>query len=211
VKVIKAIIKEIKQETPTVKRIKIETEKKINFIPGQFLNLIVEQPEKIIRPYSIASTPDEKDIEFIIRSTPEGKMTNHLETHLKEGDKIQLMGPFGQFKLKKAKSYLFLGGGSGIAPLISMIRSLKKNYKLIYSEKTQNEIICHDELKNSIITLTKESWNKSTGRINKSLIKKNLNEDSLIYICGSPDFVKQMKLLLSELKVAPERINTEIY
>ena len=55
-------------------------------------------------------------------------MTFHLENHLKKGDEVKLTGPFGLFKLKKAKEYLFIAGGSGIAPIISMMRSLKNNF-----------------------------------------------------------------------------------
>ncbi len=210
-KIIKANIIKIKQETPTVKIITLKPEEKIYFVPGQFLNLIIENPKKIIRPYSIASNSIKQEIEFIIRSTPDGKMTNHLETNLKKGDTVKLTGPFGLFKLKKAKEYLFIAGGSGIAPIISMMRSLKNNYTLIYSERTKNEIICHNELKNSIITLTRDSWKGKTGRINKQLIKENLNSESLIYICGPPAFVDQMKKLIIELNVNPERIHIEKY
>jgi len=210
-KIIKANIIGIKQETPTVKIITLKPREKIDFIPGQFLNLIVENPKKIIRSYSIASKPNKKEIEFIIRSTPTGDMTFHLENHLKKGDEVKLTGPFGLFKLKKAKEYLFIAGGSGIAPIISMMRSLKNNYTLIYSERTKNEIICYKELKNSIITLTRDSWKGRMGRINKQLIKENLNSNPIVYICGLPDFVNQMKKIVRDLNVNPERINIEKY
>lgn len=210
-KIINAKIIRIKQETPSVKIISLKPEEKINFVPGEFMNLIVETPKKIIRPYSIASTPDKEGIEFIIRSAPKGNMTHHLENYLKEGDNVKLTGPFGLFKLKKAKNYLFIAGGSGIAPIMSMIRSLKNNYKLIYSERTKDEIICKEELKNSAITLTRDSWHGRTGRINKQLIKENLIADSLIYICGPPKFVDNMKKIILDLNVNSERINIEKY
>ena len=75
----------------------------------------------------------------------------------------------------------------------------------------RNEIICYKELKNSIITLTRDSWKGRMGRINKQLIKENLNSNPIVYICGLPDFVNQMKKIVRDLNVNPERINIEKY
>ena len=96
-----------------------------DFLPGQYLILIFSKDGKIIRKfYSISSSNKIKDkIEFVVKIIENGLGSSYL-MNLKEGDNVEFQGPAGLFYLKQDKNLkIFVATGTGIAPMISMIKS----------------------------------------------------------------------------------------
>lgn len=231
----KGTISEIIQETPFIKIFRIELAEGIfQYKSGQFVMLSIDgvNNEKgliVKRSYSVASSSLNKDyLELCIAIKPDGKFTPVLNA-IKVGDKINVDGPFGVFNLKehdKGKIY-FIATGAGIAPLISMIRTLIGNkfaheMILLYGFRNPEDYCYKKELtgytskKNFKIYPTisaKEipsSWKLDTGRVT-TIIGKYLKaeETEVVYICGNPDMVKDTVSILKELKIEDSKIIKE--
>jgi benzoate/toluate 1,2-dioxygenase reductase component len=91
------------------------------FLPGQYVN--VTAPNKTARrSYSFTSAPGADVATFLIRNVPGGKMSGYLEAEAKTGDRLVLNGPFGSFYLREPqRPILFLAGGTGVGPILSML------------------------------------------------------------------------------------------
>ena len=218
---------ETKQETPTVKSIKLE---KNNFDskPGQYIITELDANDTEngnTRPLSIASSPTEKFLLFStkISESPFKKKFNEL----KICDKVKLKGPVGIFVLSEtAKNIIFLGGGIGITPFRSMIKyatdkKLPIKLTLVYSNRTSDEICYKSEwplmekqnpnLK-VVYTITDEpGWTGRKERIGEQMIKEFSNDlgNTLFYICGPPAMVDGLSQLLKSMNVPQANIKIE--
>ena len=196
------------------------------FHPGQSLVITIHAPEKNIlnqkRYYSIVSSPLQKSyLEILLKDNPTSLVGHYLYEHLEVGDELEAEGPFGKMILPEhAPRLTLIAGGSGIAPFISMIRTIQLPITLFYSTKKQDEIAFAKELEelhtskkiNYIHTLTQEQWNGTTGRIDKQFLEKNLlHKEGLFFICGPPQMVKDISVALQELGIKEESILYEEY
>lgn len=224
IKEFKAKVIEIRIETPIVKTFKLGLDKEIEFNAGQFV-MLSKEGVKITRPYSIASSPNNKDfIEVTLDRKEEGYFSKILHDEIKLGDELKMKGPYGVFYYKEymGKNLLLIGAGTGIAPLRSIINyiidnNLDINATLLYSVKTPDDIIFKKELMklknkiNCIFTVTrhdKSDWTGLKGRINEDILKDKINNE-LFYICGPPTMVIDMEFMLKKLGVKNDKIRTE--
>ena len=229
------IITEMVKETPDVVRFRFEPKDgtKMGFEPGMFVMLAYVDPstnEKTARAFSIASAPSQDFLEFYI-SMVHGKLTSRLE-NAKVGDMYRITGPYGQFKFvpNADKKVLFLAGGTGLAPFMSMLREIRllssgNDVSMLYSVKYPNEVIRRDELAElgrqmdlkTVITVTRpqpgDGWTGQTGHIDSEMIKRYAPDfaERVPYICGPLNFAKAMKDALVSLEVPPERIKADVW
>lgn len=228
-------ISEIRDETPTVKSFKVSLPENfdIDFLPGQFFMVsFPNDPQlKIARAYSIASSPMEKGyLEIALNKI--GAFTTKM-FDLKEGDLLKFKGPYGKFYFNEniKNDIILVAGGTGIAPLIGIIRyctdkKLGNKIKLFYSVKNPEEIIFHDEIKklkekNSrfdyLITITRPEdhhiWDGKRGRIEQNLLEENIENisESVYFLCGSKEFVDDIIAMLQNIGVKREQIKTDVW
>ena len=185
--------------------------------------------------YSIASAPTARDhVEVVIKETPNGFFSKYMVRDCKAGEKVKFTGPWGHFIYNESLPghLVLIGAGSGIAPLLSMMRYLtdKKapnKATLFFSNKTKEDIIYEKELAalpranpnlRVINTLTREEegdgWTGERGRVSAEMIKKHIPDvhGALYYLCGPPLMVDGVvKMLKEELGVDPAKIKTEKY
>ncbi len=184
-----------------------EKEAAFDFLPGQFVTLAAHIDErKSHRCYSISSSSFEKDyLEITVKRKPQGRVSNHLFLNLKEGDPVHLKRPRGGFTLDadSREDVLLVGGGVGITPLMSMIRSRTAagspgKIILLYGARSQEDIIFLKELEdlerqnpNFVLRLflsdPRPGWKGETGRIHEKAIEQSLTvlkEDVAVYTCG---------------------------
>lgn len=234
----KAKVTEIIQDTHNIKlfRVVFDGLKELEFLPGQFFMLSKEdfKNEKgfmIKRAYSIASSPENKDyVEFCMKK--EGIFTNMM-FEIPVGTELILEGPAGRFILNeehKKKDIVFFAAGSGIAPLMSMMRRLRyeknnKNIFLFFGFRNaddfiyKNEIInCKKKLKNFKLIPCVSSGAKldipsENGRVSLEIVKKYLErpDNKEAFICGAPAFVKDVKKICLDLGFKEENIHMEVY
>jgi len=200
-------------------------DKKINFIAGQYVSVIV--PGSTPAPFSIASSPEQHDmIELAIEMTG-GPHTSKIQ-QTKVGDHTTLRGPFGTFVLGEEKKACFLSGGVGITPFMSMLRWIRDTKQdiqavLFYSCRIKDQFLWMDELEQMIqdhpnikivFTVTREDppdWKYNKGRITKELIIEKLPEykDYTFYSCGPQSLIDGMFTILKELGLPDEKVKRE--
>jgi ferredoxin-NADP reductase len=105
---------------PSLMRVRVDPETDLEFAAGQYVTLAFDGTP---RPYSVANSPDEDEIEFCIRRVPGGHLTSNLFTKLNVDDRVTVRGPNGEFVLQEpsGRDMVFLATGTGVAPLKSMI------------------------------------------------------------------------------------------
>lgn len=183
------------------------------YIPGHFafIHILDSSGSSLVKkPYSIASSPDLPYLEFCIKMV-NGQVTGPLNEK-KVGDIVGIEGPLGHFTFNPALDSVFLAGGTGIAPMVGMVRhatKLKSSTKLtvFFSSKDESSILYQsefDSLKKQnpnltvIYTLTREvskNPHYESGRISKELIEKHLTspQSRFWYMCGPLEMLKSFK------------------
>ncbi len=230
-------IDKIIQETSRTKTFVLSPVDKLpfNFISGQWVNLSLiptqENPIVASRPYSIASSPaNNSSIQITFNIV--GSFTNQLDK-MQVNEKVMVMGPFGHFKFieSEIKNAVFIAGGIGITPMMSMARysndkQLSLPITFLYSNKSIESVAFFSELNelaksnkhmDMVFTLTSsdslpENWNGETGRINKQMIEKYVKDvsQSTYFICGPIKMTQEIATLLKEeLNVQSECIKVE--
>ncbi len=203
------------------------------FEPGQYITLEKKINGKIIRrPYSICSSPDENILKVGIKKVKEGLFSTYANKNLKAGDYIRVSNPEGKFVYKKKhnSSIIAIAAGSGITPILSIIKSIlyKKNSNkihLIYVNKSPEKTMFFELLKSLQFKNKKRfeiSWfftevkiqNSQNRRVNESDIIKvisNQYSNSLYYLCGPGNMNEFLKKILINNTVNPEQIFSELF
>ncbi len=195
--------------------------------PGQFMFLKLIRPGRPseLHPFTISASPLESNIlQATIKQS--GNFTNTID-HTKPGDIGKIEAPFGRFSFvyDNPAKILFIAGGVGITPIISMIRCLretddKRPVILLYGNKSEEDILFRKELEQlpdnfntcHILSHPSESWQGEKGYITKNIIEKYAKDivgDSHIYLCGPPVMMDKVIKSLRNLKVCDSRIHYE--
>jgi ferredoxin-NADP reductase len=147
-------IERIRDLTQTTKAFILSpVDEPIKYEAGQFafIHLLDENGEsRLKRPYSIASAPEDEEIEFCIKMI-QGQMTGVLEK-MREGELLGIQKGGGHFSYKGEERAAFISGGTGIAPIISMLRHIantkkKGDFIAFYSARSKDEILYWSELR----------------------------------------------------------------
>ncbi|MFY9783143.1 MAG: ferredoxin reductase [Acidimicrobiales bacterium] len=193
------------------------------------VRLTAEDGYSAERSYSIASAPDSDKVELSIVRIDDGEVSPYL-TGLEVGDRFELRGPIGGYfvwEKTETRPVLLLGGGSGVVPLMSMIRyhadfQARTKMRLVYSARTERDVLYKEELGtlsgsdgDVMITLTREppsNWTGRRGRVDHELLgqlTEPVSEELLCFVCGPTPFVEAVADALVALGVKPESVKTE--
>jgi ferredoxin-NADP reductase len=215
----------IKQETPHVKSFRFRLPMWMPHLPGQHYDVRLTAPDgyRAQRSYSVASSPlDEGVIDLTVDRLDDGEVSPYLHDVLVEGDEVELRGPFTSYFVWRGEApALLIGGGSGVVPLMSMLRHRRRAMPelpmtLVYSVRSAEEVIYADELADeAILTFTREppdGWTGHTGRIDSALLIGPAAAGAaggIAFVCGSNGFVESADRLLLEQGFPAGRIRTE--
>jgi ferredoxin-NADP reductase len=215
-------VSSIKEETPRVKSFRIELPMWVPHLPGQHYDVRLTAPDgyRAQRSYSIASSPlDAGGIELTIDRLEDGEVSPYFHDIVVEGDQVELRGPFtSYFVWRGEKPVLLVGGGSGVVPLMCMLRHRRRTMpdlpmRLVYSVRHADDVIYADELsKDALLTFTRdapEGWSGHTGHIDAELISEAEIDSGIGFICGSNGFVESASELLLGAGYDPRMIRTE--
>lgn len=153
-------VKEVRKETNDCTSVQLAIPEKLwdefNYRQGQHIIFKKEHNgEELRRTYSLCSNPYDKEWRVCVKQIPEGLFSTYVNQELKAGDVVQAMAPSGKFHIKiepeKSRNYLFFAAGSGITPIISMIKTFLQQEphstcQLVYLNKRTNSIIFKEEL-----------------------------------------------------------------
>jgi ferredoxin-NADP reductase len=214
----------ITPETPRVKSFRIAVPMWMAHLPGQHYEVRLTAPDgySAQRSYSVASSPlDEGEIELTIDRLEDGEVSPYFHDVVSDGDQVELRGPFTSYFVWRAESpVLLVGGGSGVVPLMSMLRHRRRTMpdlpmRLVYSVRTDEDVIYADELDDdAVLTFTREApdgWQGHRGRIDRQLIERSASSltSGIGFVCGSNGFVESATNLLLEAGFEPLRVRTE--
>ena len=170
-----ATVASIKAETPDVKSFRLALPMWMPHLPGQHYDVRLTAPDGYVaqRSYSIASSPlDEGEIELTIDRLDEGEVSPYFHDVLEEGDQVEVRGPFASYFVwrgSEAPAVLLVGGGSGIVPLMAMLRHRRRvapdaDMRVVYSVRTAADVIYADELAgDAVLTYTREPPRRLDG------------------------------------------------
>ena len=153
-------VKSIKRETPDAVTVAFEIPENLKetfqYTSGQYLTLKLEiGGQEVRRAYSMSTSPLEGNMAVTVKRVEKGLVSNYINDQLQEGQAIEVMPPDGHFftrlDAEQRKTYYFFGAGSGITPLISLIKTIveeepKSQIFLLYGNRTEESIIFKDEL-----------------------------------------------------------------
>lgn len=224
-----ATVEKIIEEAPSVHTYIFKTPRPIQHLAGQRyeLQLTAENGYQAARDYS-ASAPayGEHSLQLTIMKVPGGEVSPYVVDELKEGDEVEIRGPFGRFFVwepENTQSVLLVGGGSGIIPMHAMYKAHEKSrskapMEVLYSSHSYEDILFKNDFLNKsdvTITLTKSApsdWKGKQGRLTTDDLKeviKPLSKDLVCYVCGMTSFVNAVSEGLESLGIPASSIKTE--
>ena len=212
----------VKQETPRVRSFRIELPMWMPHLPGQHYDVRLTAPDgyRTQRSYSVASSPlDRGRIELTIDRLEDGEVSPYFHDVVVEGDQVEVRGPFtSYFVWRGERPVLLVGGGSGVVPLMAMLRHRRRTMpelpmRLVYSVRSAEDVIYADELgEETLLTFSRkppEGWSGHTGHIDASLLEGAGVDSGTAFVCGSDGFVEAATGLLLEVGFEPQDIKTE--
>jgi NAD(P)H-flavin reductase len=224
-------IREVLPATPRARILRLDLDgNTFDYAPGQAVAIAAHGGEKR-RPYSLASAPEDarRDgwIELLIGVGADGTPGPHLI--LQAGVLVDLDGPLGSFVFPAApeeRRFVFIAGGTGVAPLRAMMRRAlrlpHRNIGLFYSVRTPDEFAYEEELRRLARdgeielrqTVTRAAddadWSGARGRLTRTALEELVHDPAtLCFICGPPALVDEIPRVLEEIGIPRERIKIE--
>lgn len=236
-------VKEVRQETEECVSVAFQIPESLRsdykFIQGQYLTLRETiEGEDVRRSYSICSGVQEADLRVAIKKVYQGKFSTFANEQLKAGTEMEVMTPAGKFYTtldrKQAKNYVLFAAGSGITPMLSIMKSVlsiepESTISLFYGNKTSDSVIFKEEieaLKNKNLSRVKVHYIMSRemlqsdlfcGRIDKAKCDQFLNlliqKDKVdeYFVCGPYQMTMDVRASLEEAGVDKDKIHFELF
>jgi ferredoxin-NADP reductase len=214
-------------ETPRVRTLVLGAEGWTGHRAGQHLDvrLTAEGGYQAERSYSIASAPGEP-LAITVERLEDGEVSPYLVEEAREGDQMEVRGPIGGYFVwnDDGRPLLLVGGGSGVVPLMSMIRSAQGSapIRLLYSSRTWDDVIYRDELErrrgdgveifHALTRSQPEGWAGYSRRVDDDLLRDVAwppAERPHVFVCGSTRFVDAAADGLLRLGYEPGWVRTE--
>lgn len=184
----------------------------LKYLPGQYMNFAVPGTEAT-RSYSFSSGPAAHELRFLVRTAPDGAMTTYLKDRAAVGDVIPLTGPMGSFFLRDIKRpVLMLAGGTGIAPLLSMLENIAANVDeapahpvhLVYGVTFDKDLVELEKLEHyagaienftfATCVADPDSAAENKGYVTQYITAAHLNDGDVdVYLCGPPAMVDAVR------------------
>ena len=231
-----AMIERIDRQTATVKSFLLRPQHWRSFRAGQHLDVRLTAPDgyQAQRSYSVASAPGSEGLyELVVERLENGEISPFFHDVAEVGDAIEIRGPFGghfAWSIEDGGPLLLIGGGSGVAPLMSILRHRAEvggavPMVLVYAARTWDDVIFREELIardaaeaefTLLLSLSRDTARRPQDagrRIDASLLEATLARlgagPRLTFVCGSNAFVEAIAGHLLHLDLSPEAIRTE--
>jgi len=194
------------------------------FLAGQYVNIDVPSSGQH-RSYSFSSAPGQSKVSFLIKRIPGGVMSTWLDS-AQPGNKLELTGPLGSFYLRAVeRPLLFLAGGTGLAPFLSMLEVLaradsQQRVHLIYGVTRDLDLVQVDAIEAYVAKLPNftyttvvadaESTHPAKGWVTQHMPAEALNEGDVdVYLCGPPPMVDAVRKHFDDNGVKPNSFHYE--
>lgn len=202
--------------------LRLEVPDRVDHWPGQHyvIRLTAEDGYTAQRSYSIASSPGDPLLEFYVERLDDGEVSGFLADVVEPGDELEIRGPIGGWFVWTAHlPMLGVGGGSGVVPLVSMLRHARdvgatSLMSLAVAARTRAELPYLDEFlaAGATVALSREALDgRAAGRLGAASLAPLVPDSGSCYVCGSARFTGAMTAALVDLGVAVPRIRVETF
>jgi cytochrome P450/NAD(P)H-flavin reductase len=213
-------------ETTIAFSVELENRADLSFLPGQYVNIRVPGTDQT-RSYSFSSGPSATHLSFLVRNVRHGAMSSWLCESAKAGDAIEFRGPMGSFYLRPIeRPLLFLAGGTGLAPFLSMLDKIvdeggsRYPIHLILGVNNDEDLVGIDRLETFAQRLPNFTWactvsspdsaHPNKGYVTQHIVPSQLNDgDADIYLCGPPPMVDAVRDFLAARGLTPRNFYYE--
>lgn len=234
-------VREINRETEDAITIVFNNPgEKIEYKAGQYVTLIMQiDGEEVRRSYSLSSSPiTDEHLAVTVKKVEGGNVSKYLNHQLKAGDRIRVMQPMGKFITEfdshNSRTLLLFAGGSGITPLISILKSLlagepASNAILVYQNRNLQSTIFGNLINTlsakypgrlkviHVLSKPEKSWKGRSGRITADMVKSIIDETDFnlhntdVFFCGPAGMMETARLVMEELGVDESRFHKESF
>jgi ferredoxin-NADP reductase len=227
-------VAELIQETPRVASLVLEVPEWPGHLAGQHVDvrLTADDGYQTERSYSIASAPEDPRLAITVERLDDGEVSPYLVGEVRTGDKVELRGPIGGYFVWNGgdeRPVLLVAGGSGIVPLMAMIRHraaghLQTPTRLLYSSRSQDDVIYREELDrltsagegltvaHTLTRMQPPGWQGYARRIDRAMIAEVAwpkEQMPIVYVCGPTPMVESVATLLVDMGYDPASVKTE--
>ncbi|QUQ63955.1 2Fe-2S iron-sulfur cluster-binding protein [Kutzneria sp. CA-103260] len=225
-------ITEIRRETPSALTLVLEDAgdhpSSFDFRPGQFFTLVADidgRPER--RAYSASSAPGSPRLEVTVKHVEGGRFSTHVHRNLRAGDHLSVRGPSGSFHLTPSAEIVLVAAGSGVTPMMSMIRTRLADptdharIALLYSSRTEDETIFaadlarlagdHPDQLTVAHVLTSRDGRLDADAIGRWVTSLSPTPTAQYYVCGPDPLMAAFQAALTSLNIPDESVHQERY
>jgi ferredoxin-NADP reductase len=213
----------VRDETPRARTFRLALPEPRQHLAGQHYVLRLTAPDGYTasRSYSVASAPDDTgEIELTVEKLDGGEVSEFLHDVVRPGDELDVRGPIGLFFVWEGdRPALLVGGGSGVVPLMAMLRQARATgrgdlLRIVVSARSPDDLYYADELPGpeSVVLYTRQAppgAGRTAGRIAVADIAPLVRGDEDVYVCGSPGFADAATDAIIEAGVPADRIRVE--
>ncbi len=236
-------VKEVRPETSDCVSVSLEVPEELKevfrFAPGQYLTFKKHMDDKELRrSYSICCSPNDHELRVAIKKVEQGRFSSYANAGLKAGDELEVMPPMGKFSPRPSekinKRYLAFAAGSGITPIMSIMKTVLENepqseFTLVYGNKNRNTIIFREAieaLKNRfmqrlrvyhILSREKMDVDLFNGRIDAEKVSAlagtliDIDTTDEVFICGPEQMLLSVREQLKTLGMDEHHIHIELF
>lgn len=229
-----AVIAAVRGEIPGARTLTLNADDWHGHIAGQHVDvrLTAEDGYSAVRSYSIASSASSRLLEITVDRLVDGEVSPYLVDVAEVGDRVEVRGPAGGWFVWRGDSdapVQLIGGGSGVVPLMAMIRShgdadSAAPFRLLYSVRSPASALFYDELMRRAMNdrqltvdyafsrETPPGWPSAPARLNRIALEASVfapSEEATFFVCGSTPFVEAVATWLVDAGHPPERVKTE--
>jgi ferredoxin-NADP reductase len=219
----RSTVTEIRTETPTAKTFRLALTEPVPYLAGQHFIVRLTAPDgyRAQRSYSVASAPDDSgQIELTVERLPDGEVSSFLHDVVVVGDDLEVRGPIGGWFIWPGDTpAVLIGGGSGVVPLMAMLRLARRNgradlLRLVVSVRDPASLCYASELPGPQTTIvytrrTPASWPRPAGRLRPGDLPAPLPAGATGYVCGSAGFADAATAVLCEAGMPVQDIRAE--
>ena len=217
-----ATLTEVRPETASASTFRLALAEPTEHVPGQHYVVRLTAPDGYTasRSYSVASAPDGSGtIELTVERLADGEVSGYLHDVAEPGDDLEVRGPIGGwFAWTGDRPALLVGGGSGLVPLMCMLRHARRLgrtdlVRLVAVVRRPDDLLYADEVvgPETTVLTTRAPWpgsERPPGHLGASDLPP-IAADAVVYVCGSNGFADAATAVLAEAGIAPERIRVE--
>ncbi len=213
-------MREVDRPTPRTVRLRLAVPDRVDHLAGQHyvVRLTAEDGYRAQRSYSVASSPGDPLVELLVERLDDGEVSTYLADVVEPGDALEVRGPIGGWFVWEGEGpALLVGGGTGVVPFVSMVRTARELgradlLRIAVSTRTVAELPYADELRAAgavVITTREPAGIRPPGRLTAADLVPLWEPGQTAYVCGSTPFAEAASQLLVGLGVPATDVRVE--